>query len=70
MCIKITPLYHRCISSGPDAGSFYVIPFRTSAYAVERAQEEQDRLRAAGHRVVPAPTTALPEARPVLRRVA
>ena len=42
MATKLTPIYHQEITRGPLAGCFVMIPFRPSAFACDRAVEEQN----------------------------
>jgi hypothetical protein len=54
MATKVAPIYHQEITRGPLAGCFILIPFRPSAFACDRAVEEQDQLLAAGKTIVSA----------------
>jgi hypothetical protein len=54
MATKIAPIYHQEITRGPLAGCFVLIPFRPSAFAYNRAQEEQEELLNAGKTIVSA----------------
>lgn len=40
MVQKIVPVYHQQIARGPLAGCYVLVPFRPSAFAVDRAIEE------------------------------
>ena len=44
MVQKIVPVYHQQIARGPLAGCYVLVPFRPSAFAVDRAIEEQNAL--------------------------
>jgi hypothetical protein len=52
MTQKIVPVYHQQIVRGPLAGCYVLIPFRPSAFAVDRAREEQDMLLRSGATIV------------------
>ena len=54
MATKIAPIYHQEIIRGPLAGCFVLIPFRPSAFACDRAMEEQNKLLEAGKTIVSA----------------
>lgn len=54
MATKVAPIYHQEITRGPLAGCFILIPFRPSAFACDRAMEEQHQLLAAGKTIVSA----------------
>ena len=54
MATKLTPIYHQEITRGPLAGCFVLIPFRPSAFACDRAMEEQNKLLEAGKTIVSA----------------
>lgn len=54
MGINVAPIYHQEITRGPLAGCFVLIPFRPSAFACDRAMEEQNKLLEAGKTIVSA----------------
>ena len=58
MVQKIVPVYHQQIARGPLAGCYVLVPFRPSAFAVDRAIEEQNALLASGATIVSATKTA------------
>jgi hypothetical protein len=54
MTQKIVPVYHQQIARGPLAGCYVLVSFRPSAFAVDRAREEQDQLLDSGATIVSA----------------